>query len=138
MIRKLMGMAGDLDLCQVIPVLLANHRFFVQLTGKKNRWRSQNNGLPPRIISVLVPLLFTFYTNDQPLPTDCSRVMYVDYLCITTQQSDFQHVEHTLELALGAMSIYYLRNHLKPNAGNTQTCCFHLRNRDAKRKPNSM
>ena len=32
------------------------------------------------------------------------------------------------------MSIYYSTNHLKPNPANTQICCFHLRNRDAKRK----
>ena len=47
--------------------------------------------------SVLVLFLFNIYTNDQPLPTDCSRFMYADDLCITTQQSDFQHVEQTLE-----------------------------------------
>ena len=40
----------------------------------------------------------------------------------------------TLELALGEMSIYYSRNHLKCNSAKTQICCFHLRNRDAKRK----
>ena len=38
------------------------------------------------------------HLNDQPLPTDCSRFTYADDLCITTQQSDFQHVEQTLEL----------------------------------------
>ena len=32
------------------------------------------------------------------------------------------------------MSIYYSRNHRKPNPAKTQICCFHLRNRDAKRK----
>ena len=34
------------------------------------------------------------------------------------------------------MSIYYSRNHLKPNPTKTPICCFHLRNRDAKRKLN--
>ena len=69
MIRKLMDMTGDIDLCQVIRGLLSNRRFFVQLNDK-SRWRSQKNGLPQG--SVLAPLLFNIYTNDQPLPTDCS------------------------------------------------------------------
>ena len=85
--------------------------------------------------SVLAPLLFNIYANDQPLPTDCSRYIYADDLCITTQPSDFQHVEQTLDLALGEIFIYYSSNHLKPNPDKTQICFFHLRNRDAKRKP---
>ena len=134
MIRKLMDMTGDMDLCQVIMGLLSNRRFFVQLNDKKSRWRSQKDGLPQG--SVLAPLLFNVYTNDQPLPTDCSRFIYVDDLCITKQQSDFQHVEQTLELALDEMSIYYSRNHLKLNPAKTQICCFHLRNRYSKHKLN--
>ena len=46
------------------------------------------------------PVLFTIYTNDQPLPMDCNRFIYAAILCITTQHSDFQHVEHELELAI--------------------------------------
>ena len=84
--------------------------------------------------SVLAPLLFNIYTNDQPLPTDCSRFICADDLCITTQHSDFQHVEQTLELALDEIFINYSRNHLKPNPTKTHICCFHLRNRDAKHK----
>ena len=133
MIINMMDMTGDLDLCRVIRGLLSNRRFFVQLHDKKSRWMSHKNGLLQG--SVLAPLLFNIYTNDQPLPTDCSRYIYADDLCITTQPSDFQHVEQTLDLALGEISIYYSINHLKPNPDNTQICFFHLRNRDAKRKP---
>ena len=134
MIRKLMDMTGDIDLCQVIRGLLSNRRFFVQLNDKNSRWRSQKFELPQG--SALAPLLFNIYTNDQPLPTHCSRFIYADDLCITTQQSDFQHVERTLELALDELSIYYSRNHLKPNPEKTQICCFLLKNRDAKHKLN--
>ena len=103
-IRKLMDMTGDIDLCQVIRGLLSNRRFFVQLNDKKSRWRSPKNGLR----SFIAPLLFNVYTKDQPLPTDCSRFTYMLMTSVSpTLQSDFQHDEHTLELALDEMSIYY-------------------------------
>ena len=70
----------------------------------------------------------------------CARIVWrtrqKKNLCITTQHSDFQNVVHTLESALDGMSIYYSRNHLKPDPANIQICCFHIRNRDAKRKRN--
>ena len=46
MIRNLLDMADDLDLCQVIRDLFSNRRFFVKLNDKKSRWRSQENGHP--------------------------------------------------------------------------------------------
>ena len=102
-------MTGYIYLCQVSRGLLSNRCIFVQLNDKKSRWRSQKDGLPQG--SVFAVLLFNIYTNDQPLPTDCSRFIYADDLCITTQQSDVQHVEHPPELALDEMSIYYVPHH---------------------------
>ena len=95
---------------------------------------NQKDGLPQG--RVFAPLLFNVYTNDEPLPMDCSRFIYAVDLCVTTQQSDFQHVEHTLALALDEMSTYYSRYRLKPNPAKTHLCCIHLRNRDAKHKLN--
>jgi len=118
MIRKLFDMTGDLDLCQIIKSLLNNRRFFVQLNEKKSKWKAQQNGLPQG--SVLAPLLFNIYTNDQPLPSQCHRFIYADDLCITTQQENFQKIEPVMESALQEMRTYYNNNHLKPNAAKTQ------------------
>ncbi|XP_077073341.1 putative RNA-directed DNA polymerase from transposon X-element [Siphateles boraxobius] len=130
MIRKLFDMTGDLDLCQIIKSILNNRRFFVQLNDKKSKWKAQKNGLPQG--SVLAPLLFNIYTNDQPLHPQCRRFIYADDLCITTQQENFQKIEPVLESALLEMTTYYNNNHLKPNPSKTQLCSFHLKNRDAK------
>ena len=129
MTRKLLDMTGDLDLCQVIKSLLNNRRFFVQLNDKKSKWKAQKNGLPQG--SILAPLLFNIYTNDQPLPPQCRRFIYADDLCITTQQESFHKIESVLESALQEMSTYYNNKHLKPNPSKTQLCSFHLKNRDA-------
>ena len=60
MTQVFVGMAGDLDLCQMVRGLLSNRRFFVQLNDKTSasRWRSQQFGLPQG--SVLDPLLFNY------------------------------------------------------------------------------
>ena len=48
MIRKLLDMTGDLDLCQVIKSLLNNRRFFVQLNDK-SKWKGYHKAMywPP-------------------------------------------------------------------------------------------
>ena len=134
MIRKLMDMTGDIDLCQVIRGLLSNRRYFVQQNYKKSKWRSQENGLPQG--SVLARYWSTSILTTNLCLRTAAGSYNADDPCITTQQSDFQHFEQTLELALDEMSIYYSCNHLNPNPAKTLICCFHLRNRDTKHKPN--
>uniref|UniRef100_A0A3Q3E6Q2 Reverse transcriptase domain-containing protein n=1 Tax=Hippocampus comes TaxID=109280 RepID=A0A3Q3E6Q2_HIPCM len=134
LIKKLFDLTAAAKLCNIIRCLLSNRMFHVTLNNKKSRWFHQNNGLPQG--SVLAPLLFNVYTNDQPLPEGCSRFIYADDLAITTQQHTFPEVESTLERGLSDMSAYYLENHLRPNPGKTQICSFHLKNREAKRELN--
>uniref|UniRef100_A0A3Q2XML3 Reverse transcriptase domain-containing protein n=1 Tax=Hippocampus comes TaxID=109280 RepID=A0A3Q2XML3_HIPCM len=130
--RKLYEMTSDVRLTQLICNMLSSRRFFVDLNGSRSRWRTQKNGLPQG--SVLAPLLFNIYTNDQPTQPDTRRFLYVDDLCIASQKSTFEAVEVSLSNALDLLIPYYSINHLRANPGKTQICAFHLKNREAERK----
>ena len=86
--------------------------------------------------SVLAPLLFNIYTNDQPLPENRRRFLYADDLCITAQNKSFEMVEQHLRKALPILSLYYQNNRFKSNPAKTQSFLFHLRNHHATRKMN--
>ena len=86
--------------------------------------------------SVLAPLLFNIYTNDQPLPESTQRFLYVDDLCITVQNKSFEMVEQHFRKALPILTLYYQNNRLKSNPAKTQSCLFHLPNHHATRKMN--
>ena len=119
-------MMGNKTIVNIIKSLLSNRRFFVEMNGKKSRWRTQKNGLPQG--SVLAPTLFNIYTNDQPEFCNIRRFIYADDLCLATQATTFEVIEQRLTEALGDLTNYYHRNSLNANPGKTQVCAFHLKN----------
>ena len=129
LLSKVLEMTGDVHLTDLIRTMLESRRFFVVLNGKKSRWRRQQNGLPQG--SVLAPMLFNIYTNDQPVHADTRSFIYADDLCIASQGNDFNDIEASLTSALSTMTTYYDTNQLRANPSKTQVCAFHLRNREA-------
>ena len=121
--RKFFEITEDVSLTELIQNMLSNIRFFVYLVGKRSRLRRQKNGLPQG--SVLAPLLFNIYTNDQPVHTNTRRFLYADDLCIATQKQSFEEVEKTLGDALAGLTPYYAANHLRANPEKTQLSTFH-------------
>ena len=128
LLEKVYNMTRDYRLMCMIRTLLENRRFFVELGGKRSRWRSQRNGLPQG--SVLAPLLFNVYTNDQPIHPGTRSFVYADDLAVTTQSTEFAPIEETLTSALVGLSEYYTSNQLRANPTKTQVSLFHLRNRE--------
>ena len=126
LLENVYNMIRDDRLMCMIRTLLENRRFFVELGGKRSRWRSQRNGLPQG--SVLAPLLFNAYTNDQPIHPGTRSFVYADDLAVTTQSADFALIEETLTSALNGLPEYYTTNQLRANPTKTQVSLFHLRN----------
>ena len=113
LLSKVLKMTGDVQLTDLIRTMLENRRFFVVLNGKKSRWRRQRNGLPQG--SVLAPMLFNIYTNDQSIHTDTRSFIYADDVCIASQGNDFNNIEASLTSALSTMTTYYDTNQLRAN-----------------------
>ena len=134
LIQKLYNTTQDSALCRVIQNLLSNRRFYVELNNERSRWRLQKNSLPQG--SVLSPILFNVYTNDQPIHDGARSFIYADDLCITAQYPTFTEVEDTIDEALSELTQYYRNNSLRANPDKTQVTAFHLRNREAKRSLN--
>ena len=98
LIQKLYNITQDSPLCRVIQNMMSSMRFYVELNNERSKWRKQKNGLLQG--SVLSPILFNIYTNDQPIHNGTRSFIYVDDLCVTAQQPHFVEVETTIEESL--------------------------------------
>ena len=75
MIHMLHTLIGGSHMCHVVQSLLTNRRYFVSLNGMSSRWRPQRNGLSQG--SIMAPLLFNIYTNDQSL----TKKVWTIFIC---------------------------------------------------------
>ena len=129
LMTKIYQVIDDKAMTTLLGTPLKNRMLYVPLNQKKSRWRKQRNGLPQG--SVLAPLLYNIYTNDQPSDERTFRFIYSDDLCNISPESSFEAIEQNLTDSLTLLTEYYAKNLLKPNASKTQVCAFHLRNREA-------
>ena len=103
LIQKLYNITQYSQLCRVLQNMLSNRRFYVELNNERSRWIIHKNGLPQG--SVLSPILFNIYTNDQLLHDRTRSFIYAYDICVTAQYSSFTEVERTIGDALDKLTV---------------------------------
>lgn len=83
--------------------------------------------------SVLSPMLFNLYTNDE-LQIQSKRFIFADDWAIVIQCKTFEEGQETLEQDLKLINDYFTENRLKMNPSKSEVCAFHLNNKEVNRK----
>ena len=108
--------------------MLSNCCFFIELTGTCSCWCRQCNGLAQG--SVLRPVLFNVYTNDQPMPTACSFI-YANIYAFQHRATTSANRDHTKPCT----GMYFILLRCQPSTCQSiqdTSESFHLHTKDAK------
>jgi len=131
LVYKFMNTIKCKKLSKLLRNMLSNRYFQVNIKEKKSRWRFLNNGLIQG--SVLSPILFNLYTNDE-LDLQCKRFMFADDWALAIQCKTFEEAEKILQDDLRKVDDYFKKCRLIMNPSKTEVCAFHLNNKEANRK----
>lgn len=74
-------------------MLINKSRFYVRLQGKKRSWQNQRSDLPQG--SLLAPIIFNIYTNDQPTNLNTKHFLSAVDFAISSQKHTFKEVKKT-------------------------------------------
>lgn len=131
LLSKLLSVIPCLKVCQLVSNMLSDRYFRVALNADLSSSMKLNNGLPQG--SVLAPVLFNLYIHDLPI-TSSRKFIYADDMAFAYQSRKWEQLESVLSADLTVLNKYLQNWRLQPSVTKTEVSCFHLTNRDARRK----